>query len=137
MKVKAIEQPGQRKYDWVLIDEDTGKLLDDNQGLGYKTGVGAHKCWGYNHRSASAVQKEKKAAIWWQHHPIVKQNLDNAYLEYRKMGGSFNLVYAKFKQLILKSNLELNETNALELWRVYQKQRKAQQEIGGPPHLIY
>ena len=71
------------------------------------------------------MQKEKKAAIWWQRHPTVKQNLDNAYLEYRKTGISFNLAYAKFKQLILKSDLELNETNALELWRIYQKQRKA------------
>ena len=125
MKSKAIEEKGKRKYDWILIDEDTGKLIDDNQGLGFTSGVAAHKHYGYNHRSQSAINKENQAKSWWKLHPIVKSNLDDAYLEYRKMGALFDLTYAKFKQLILNSNLDLNKTNALELWRVYQKQRKA------------
>lgn len=48
------------KYEsrFVVINEDTGKILDDAQGYGYKTAQKAHAAWAYKTRDKSKDVKK-------------------------------------------------------------------------------
>ncbi len=41
------------EYDrrYIVIDKDSGEVLDDAQGYGYKTARGAHAAWAYKTRA--------------------------------------------------------------------------------------
>lgn len=36
------------KHQWVLIDSNTGKIIDDAQGYGYRSPQKAHACYAYS-----------------------------------------------------------------------------------------
>ena len=52
------------KYEsrFVVINEDTGKILDDAQGYGYKTPQKAHAAWAYKTRDKSKDAKRQPTA---------------------------------------------------------------------------
>lgn len=88
----VLSRPGDTRY--VVIDEDTGKILDDADGYGYKTKQNAHRAYGY--RSASpAVKKRreqtKKAVREWciANKTVVKDLSDEAFYA-AKDGESFD-----------------------------------------------
>ena len=46
---------------YIIIDKETGEVLDDAQGYGYKTKWNAYACFGYKNRDKSKdVEKEYK-----------------------------------------------------------------------------
>ena len=61
-------------YEWrfVVVDVDTGEILDNAQGYGYKTKQKAMAAWNYKtrDRSKDAAKKAKERLIkdWMQHH---------------------------------------------------------------------
>lgn len=62
MELKAMKSPslfkgGQDRF--VLVDTETGEIVNNAQGYGYKTAAGAHRAWAYMHRDKSK-DKEKK-----------------------------------------------------------------------------
>ena len=60
---------------YVIIEKETGKLLDDAQGYGYKTSQGAHKAGWYKYqRGKEKLTSEKSDAkkFWKQHRDIQK-----------------------------------------------------------------
>lgn len=68
MKAIGIEKKwGKRKYNqirYVIIDETTGEIMDDCDGLGYKTAQNAHKGYAYRHRTPERIQKDKDIKKW-------------------------------------------------------------------------
>lgn len=38
-----------KEWRYIIVDAETGEILDDAQGYGYKTKQNAYKCWGYKH----------------------------------------------------------------------------------------
>lgn len=53
---------------FVIVDEQTGNVLDDAQGYGYTSAAKAHKAWAYKtNRKTRATVKHKKR--WWKNHP--------------------------------------------------------------------
>ncbi len=50
---------------YVIVDMETGEILDDAQGYGYRTAQKAYACWGYKTRDKSrdAEKAEKRAHI--------------------------------------------------------------------------
>ena len=62
-KVKAVEMADKYKR-YMLIDADTGEIVDDAQGYGYHTKQKAHAAWNYQHagskRKRNRKQNEKK-----------------------------------------------------------------------------
>lgn len=57
-KVKAVAMPCKVNR-WMLVDLETGEIVDDAQGFGYRTARGAHAAWAYRHPSAEQAQRRK------------------------------------------------------------------------------
>ena len=56
MKVKA-KQVSNLKNPWILVDDETGKVLDDAQGYGYRTAQKAHAAYAYRHSNGKHTTK--------------------------------------------------------------------------------
>lgn len=57
-QVKAVAMP--RKVNrWMLVDVETGEIVDDAQGYGYRTARGAHAAWAYHHQTSEQAQRRK------------------------------------------------------------------------------
>lgn len=67
---------------WRIVEKETGKVLDDAQGWGYKSRQNAHIGWGYNSKTKEerdADYNRKKAVWkWFCDHREVSKGLDNA-----------------------------------------------------------
>ena len=62
--VKAVKAPlGREPWDhrWVIVNEETGEVLDDAQGYGYKSPQKAYAAWGWKSRSPEKKAREKTA----------------------------------------------------------------------------
>lgn len=57
--IKVVLMPHEY-HRFMVIDTDTGEILDDAQGYGYKTAQKAHAAWNYKHRTPKQVQSHKK-----------------------------------------------------------------------------
>lgn len=70
VKSESLSKP----YEWkfVVVDVDTGEILDNAQGYGYKTKQKAMAAWNYKtmDRSKDAAKKAKEKLIkdWMRHH---------------------------------------------------------------------
>lgn len=69
---------------YVIIDADTGEVLDDAQGYGYKSAQKAHAAWSYKQkpkkqRIAEANQK-KRIKKWLEKHSDIEDSIDQMYL---------------------------------------------------------
>ena len=59
-KIKAKSLPNGR---FVIVDPETGKILDDAQGYGYRTAQKAHAAWAYKHPSKKQREKHRQNKI--------------------------------------------------------------------------
>ncbi len=68
-KVIEAENLGSR-YDrrYIVVSKETGEVLDDANGYGYKTIQNAHRGWGYKSMHTKADTKREKAAAkaWYK-----------------------------------------------------------------------
>lgn len=46
---------------WVIVDAETGEILDDAQGYGYKSAAGAHRAFGYKTASKEVKRRRETA----------------------------------------------------------------------------
>lgn len=83
IKVKA-KYSRKYKHPWILINENTGEIVDDAQGYGYRTAQKAHASWAYRHRSPKSVHNHKSAKKWWQKHKELAKGLDEDVFEIAK-----------------------------------------------------
>ena len=72
------------KHPWVIVDQNTGEILDDAQGYGYRTAQKAHAAWSYKHRSDKSVRNHKLAQKWWRKHKEFARDLDEEAFEIAK-----------------------------------------------------
>ena len=75
MKISVVEGGTlSRGYDkrYIVIDEETGDILDDAQGYGYKSTQKAWAAWNYKHRDKNKdkakTEKTRKIKKWRQEH---------------------------------------------------------------------
>lgn len=126
VKSESLSKP----YEWrfVVIDEDTGEVLDNAQGYGYKTKQKAMTAWNYKNRDKSKDSakkaKEKLVNDWMKHH----KDFVNAMTQYcfeiecKRSWGPEDKFNAKFvKQMLKDYNLELEEFTAGDLLRIWRK----------------
>lgn len=63
---------------WQIID-DTGKVIDDAQGYGFKTEAAAKKCYHFKQFAGNNLSKikdfKKKIALWWKEHPDIEEEI--------------------------------------------------------------
>lgn len=72
---EELSKPYDNRY--VVIDEDTGEILDDAQGYGYKNIKGAYSAWNYKHKDQDKKEKKKQrrtaARNWLKEHTEVTE----------------------------------------------------------------
>lgn len=125
--VKAIKDSSLSKHDsrYVIVDEETGEVLDDAQGYGYKSAQNAYASWNYKTRDkskdAEKEAKRKRIKHWMRENKSFVEAMDAYAFEIAKGSwGSDEKFDAKFVKRMLKdSGLETDFT-AGELLRVWE-----------------
>ena len=127
--IKVIEDNTLTKgYDkrYVVIDTDTGKLLDNAQGYGYKSIQKAYAAYSYKTRDKSKdKEREEKTKIikkWMKEHKDFVELMNNISLEIAKGSwGPDDKFNTKFVQdMIKENNLSIN-FKVSELLKVWEK----------------
>lgn len=111
--VKAIRSESLSKpYDsrFVIVDIETGEILDDAQGYGYKTAQKAYA--GYNYKIMPKSEKAKKAARerhmqkWVSDHKAFERSVEDASFYALKDRASFG--FEDFKQILVNYDIDLS-----------------------------
>ena len=87
MKYNAVKSKKLSRYTdkrYVMINVESGEVVDDAGGYGYKSPQAAHRAWSYKNKSAQEKEKTKNqhATIiaWIDHNKSIMSNLEDAYL---------------------------------------------------------
>ena len=113
------------EYDkrYVVIDKDSGQVLDDAQGYGYKSVQKAHAAYSYKTRDKSkdAEKRARKKHIlsWLKEHEDFAGLMEAVAFDCVKCGEPFNATTVK--QMLKENNLDTDFT-AGELLRVWRTQ---------------
>lgn len=126
VKSEALSKP----YEWrfVVIDIDTGEILDNAQGYGYKTKQKAMTAWNYKTRDkskdAAKEAKEKLVKDWMRRHKGFVDTMEQYCIEIEckhswRPDDKFD---AKFvKQMLKDYDFELDGFTAGDLLKVWRK----------------
>lgn len=94
MSIKVVESPRlSKQYDkrYEIVDADTGEVLDNAQGYGYKDIRGAYVAWGYKHRDKKKDAEKRKryaaARAWLKQHKNIQVSLTGAHSRLQKVRG--------------------------------------------------
>lgn len=113
------------EYDkrYVVVDKDSGQVLDDAQGYGYKSIQKAYAAYSYKTRDKSkdAEKRARKKHIlsWLKEHEDFAGLMEAIAFDSVKCGEPFNA--ATVKQMLKENNLDTDFT-AGELLRVWRTQ---------------
>ena len=127
MNVKAVESQVLSKKDkrFVVIDQDTGEILDDAQGWGYKSAVNAHRAWAYKNRDKTKdkekMQRKAEIFAWLQEHKSFVRTLDAYAFEIAK--GSWDeddKIDSKLVKFVLNQYKLKTSFKPSEILRVWQ-----------------
>ena len=111
------------EYDkrYVVVDKDTGQVLDDAQGWGYKSIQKAYAAYSYKtrdkSRDAEKRAKKKRILSWLKEHKDFAGLMEAVAFDSVKCGEPFNA--ATVKQLLKENNLAPDFTagELLRAWR--------------------
>ena len=95
VKSKILSKPYDPRF--VVIDEVTGKILDDAQGYGYRSVQKAHAAYAYKNRSAQKKARDKamerSVRKWTKEHPelcnLLKGLMLDCLKDHEKINGKF------------------------------------------------
>ena len=111
---------------YIVVDAETGKILDDAQGYGYKSAQKAHAAYSYKTRDKSK-DREKKARVnkikaWMKQHKDFVEAMDIYSFEIAKGSwGSDTKFNTKFVKEMMEQNDLHPDFSAYELLQVWQK----------------
>ena len=109
---------------YVVVDKDTGEVLDNAQGYGYRTVQAAYKAWAYKTRDRSKdkkkAQRRKEIRSWMKQHKGFVEAMDTFAFEIAKGSwGAEDMFDAKFVKKMLKDNGLAPDFTAGELLKVW------------------
>ena len=106
---KAVEWTGHRGR-YVIIDTESGEVLDDAQGYGYRTPQKAYAGYGWKSRSESAKEKERKVKAWMgKNKRIVNQIDDAAFCRWKDSDGHESLKARDVRQILKAASIDEKE----------------------------
>lgn len=109
-----------------IVSTETGEILDDAQGYGYKTAKKAYAAYSYKHRDRSKdmerAAKEKKIEKWMKENKSFINLMDRIAFDIAKgsMGPDDKMDAKLVRQLLKEQNLHPDFT-AADLLRVWRK----------------
>lgn len=121
--IEAANLSGEYDRRYVVVDKDTGEVLDDAQGYGYKSVQKAHAAYAYKTRDKSkdAEKRAKKKHMlkWLKEHQEFSRLMEAVAFDCVKCGEPFNAVLVR--QMLKENNLDPDFT-AGELLRAWKTQ---------------
>ena len=110
---------------FVVVDVDTGKILDDAQGYGYKSAQKAHASYAYKTRDKSKdkekAEKRKKIQQWMKEHKSFVHAMDQYAFEIAKgsWGPDDKFDTKLVKEMLVQNNLcpDFSPYELLQVWR--------------------
>lgn len=120
----SLSRDGEPRF--TVVDKETGEILDDAQGYGYKTVQKAYAGYSYKIRDRS-IDAEKAArqdhvARWLKEHPQFRHLMDGIAFEIAKGSwGPDDKFDAKLVKQLLKENQLEPDFSAGELLKVWRK----------------
>lgn len=127
--IKAIKSDSlSSSYDtrFVIVNTETGEILDDAQGYGYRSAQKAYAAYTYKHRDKSKdkqrKQEEKAIKKWWQDHKELSKDLEQIAFEIAKgsWGPDDKLDTKLLKTILKQENIE-SEYSPGKLLKVWKK----------------
>lgn len=127
--IKAIKSDSlSSSYDtrFVIVNTETGEILDDAQGYGYRSAQKAYAAYTYKHRDKSKdkqrKQEEKAIKKWWQDHKELSKDLEQIAFEIAKGSwGPDDKLDAKLLKTILEQENIKSEYSPGKLLKVWKK----------------
>lgn len=118
-----LSKPYNRRY--VVVDKNSGKILDNAQGYGYRTTQKAYESYAYKHRDKSKDKEkrmqQKHICQWMKEHKDFVELMDTFSFEIAKGSwGPDDKFDAKFvKKILSDNNLEVDFTPSelLKSWK--------------------
>lgn len=105
MEVKA-KYVGNGRY--VLIDLETGEVVDDAQGYGYKSATKAYAAWAYKQKPPAEKKRMKdekrRAQEWWRRHRKLRDLVETEMMYAWKDGVTFGV--RELEQLFEEENIQ-------------------------------
>lgn len=111
---------------WCIINEETGEVVDNAQGYGYRTPQKAYAGWGYKSRDKSKDLEKaitsRKAKAWLKEHKNFFESMDTIAFEIAKgsWGPNEKFNAALVARMLKEHDLEAPVT-AGELIRAWEK----------------
>lgn len=120
----TLSEPYDKRY--IVVDAETGAVLDDAQGYGYKTVQKAHAAFAYKTRDkskdAAKKAKEKRIKKWMKENRSFVELMDTFAFEIAKGSwGPDDKFDAKLVKEMLKENELTPDFTAGELLKVWRK----------------
>ena len=125
LEIKVIESPElSTQYDkrYVVVDKETGAVLDDAQGYGYRSAQKAHAAYSYKTRDrskdAEKLAKKRHIIKWLKENKAFTKLLEDAEW-YSIKEPEDRLDAALVKKLLKENNLQPDFTagELLRVWR--------------------
>lgn len=110
----------------MIIDEETGEILDDAQGYGFKSTRKAYAAWAYKTRDKSKdkerAEREKEIKKWLKENKDFRTDIEISAFEIMKGSGDPNDKFDAnlIKKLLKEHNLD-PEFTAGEILKVWKK----------------
>ena len=97
---------------YVVVNMETGEIVDNAQGYGYKTKQKAHAAWAFKTRDKSK-DKEKQAErrkirYWLKQHKEVQDDVESLWLDAMKNYEDVKLDAKTMRQILKNNDLEVD-----------------------------
>ncbi len=111
---------------FVIVDTESGEIVDDAQGYGYRTAQKAYAGWAYKNRDKSKdkekAEKEKTIAAWIKDNKKFIALLDSVAFDIQtRQGGYDETLDAKLVRYLLDQNgyknLSFSARDLLKYWK--------------------
>lgn len=116
MNIKVVESPKlSKQYDkrYEIVDADTGEILDNAQGYGYKDIRSAYAAWGYKHRDKKKnIEKKKRyaaARAWLKQHEGIQGIFDRCAFEIASWGPADKVNTQLVKNILKDHRLDIKD----------------------------
>ena len=114
-----------RSNRYVIVSIETGEILDDAQGYGYKTAQKAYAAYGYKNRTPQQKQKEKEIKNWLMQHKKFSKDLQYASFYAVKDSHGTEHLTSKDVQQIIEQREDIDKNHLpgtpAEILRVWQR----------------
>lgn len=109
---------------YVVVSTETGEILDDAQGWGYRSPQKAYAAWGWKNRSDEAKAKQRRIKEWMRKNKaFVRYMDDEAFYAWKDSGGHAGLRAKDVREMLKAEGIDEKELGftAGDLLREYMR----------------